>query len=65
MKVGSQSDPGAKTREILMTVLHTLQKRTPDVGTALAYALDRLAQNPDLDVYALLFNSSHHPNLPP
>jgi len=64
-KVGSQSDAGAKTREILMTVLHTLQKRTPDVGTALAYALDRLAQNPDLDVYALLFNSSHHPNLPP
>jgi uncharacterized protein (DUF1499 family) len=62
---GSQSDAGAKTREILMTVLHTLQKRTPDVGAALAYALDRLAQNPDLDVYALLFNSSHRANLPP
>ena len=48
-----------------MTVLRTLQKRSSDVGAALTYALDQLAQNPALDVYALLFNSSHHPNLPP
>ena len=27
---GSQSDKGAKTREILMTVLHSLRKRYPD-----------------------------------
>jgi len=31
---GSQSDAGAGTREILMTVLHTLKKRTTDVTSA-------------------------------
>jgi len=39
---GSQSDAGARTREILMTVLHTLTKRRSDVTAALKSALDKL-----------------------
>jgi hypothetical protein len=52
---GSQSDAGAKTRETLMTVLHSLQKQTPHVAPRLKAALDQLAQNPTLDLYRLLF----------
>lgn len=57
---GSQSERGAETREILMTVLHTLRKRTPDVTVAFKRGLDRLAENPALDVYTAFFgpNSS-------
>jgi transposase len=57
---GSQSEKGAHTREILMTVLHTLKKRTPDAAAAFKKALDALAENPTLDPYPLLFppNSS-------
>jgi transposase len=62
---GSQSDAGAKTRETLMTVLRTLQKRTPDAARALAYALDKLAEDPALDPYSLLFHSPHLSNPPP
>ena len=52
---GSQSDAGAQTREILMSVLMTLQKKTRDPVTALTTALDALAHKPDADVYRLLF----------
>jgi hypothetical protein len=57
---GSQSDAGAGTREILMTVLLTLVKRTPDVMTAFKSLLDQLANQPDADPAQLLsrFNSS-------
>lgn len=54
---GSQSDRGARTREIWMTVLHTLAQRTPHVGQTLERALDALAQNPSLNLYRLLFPS--------
>jgi len=53
---GSQSDSGARTREILMTVLHTLKKRTPDVTTAFKSALDKLAERPDSALAKLLFS---------
>jgi transposase len=53
---GSQSEDGARTREILMTVLHTLQKRTPDVTAAFKAALDKLAEQPDIDPTDALFN---------
>ncbi|MBE3115591.1 IS66 family transposase [Candidatus Bathyarchaeota archaeon] len=53
---GSQSVAGAATREILMTVLHTLKKRTPDVTTAFKSALDKLAEHTDLDLAMSLFN---------
>lgn len=52
---GSQSEAGANTRSILMTVLHTLKKRVSDPGEMLKTALDQLAKNPTLDPFALLF----------
>ena len=53
---GSQPDAGAKTREILMTVLHTLKKRTPDITTAFKSALDKLAEQGDIDPYKAIFS---------
>jgi len=53
---GSQSDVGAKTREILMTVLHTLKKRSPDVTIAFKSALDKLAEDGDIDPYNTVFS---------
>jgi transposase len=57
---GSQSEDGARTRETLMTALHTLGKRTSDVMTAFKSILDKLAEQPDCDPAELLssFNSS-------
>ena len=52
---GSQSDAGAKTREILMTVLHTLKKTTVDVTGAFKSALDKLAEEGDIDIYKAVF----------
>lgn len=52
---GSQSDAGAKTREILMTVLHTLKKTTVDVTGAFKSALDKLAEQSDIDIYKAVF----------
>ena len=53
---GSQSVAGAATRETLMTVLHTLKKRTPDVTAAFKSALDRLGEQTGLDLAKVLFN---------
>jgi len=53
---GSQSDAGARTREILMTALHTLKKRIPDVTTAFKSALDKLAEQADIDPYKAIFS---------
>jgi transposase len=52
---GSQSDAGAKTREILMSVLHTLRKRRADAQAYLKWVLDQLAADPKRDPFALLF----------
>jgi hypothetical protein len=52
---GSQSDAGAKTREILMTVLHTLKKRSSNVESAFKSALDKIAADPKVDRYTVLF----------
>lgn len=54
---GSQSDAGAATREILMSVLLTLQKRSADPLATLTAALDALAVDPNADVNRLLFGS--------
>ncbi len=51
ISLGSQSDAGARTREILMTVLHTLKKRTGDVTEAFKSALDKLGKRQDGDIY--------------
>ncbi len=53
---GSQSDAGARTREILMTVLHTLKKRSPDVTAAFKSVLDKLAKQADIDPYKAIFS---------
>jgi transposase len=55
---GSQSEQGALTREILMSILHTLRKRTNDVFAVFKHALDKLAQDETRDPYKLLFDSS-------
>jgi len=55
---GSQSHAGARTRETLMTVLHTLKKRGANAAVPLQSALDRLAENPSLDPWVLLFKPS-------
>lgn len=52
---GSQSEAGAKTRSILMTVLHTLKKQNPNPCAILKTALDQLAKNSTLAPFALLF----------
>jgi len=55
---GSQSDNGAKTREILMTVLHSLKKHFPDdYRKKFKSCLNQLAQNPQLDPYLVLFKN--------
>ena len=52
---GSQSQNGAATREILMTVLHTLRKRKKDTAEAIKKALDAYSDNSKLDLYKYLF----------
>ena len=54
---GSQSEAGARTRETLMTVLHTLKKRrgASGVAAALQSALDHVAANPAGNIVDLLF----------
>ena len=52
---GSQSDAGAKTREILMSILFTLKQRFPDFHTRFQNTLDRLAENSTLDPCMILF----------
>jgi transposase len=55
---GSQSDAGAKTREVLMSVVHTLAKRVSDPESRFKSVLDRLAADPTQDPVALLFDTS-------
>ncbi|MDD5482788.1 MAG: transposase [Kiritimatiellae bacterium] len=66
LSFGSQSDAGARTREILMTVLHTLKKRSVNttacrhdlVEQAFKSALDKIAADPNIDRYTALFNAN-------
>jgi hypothetical protein len=52
---GSQSEAGARTREVLMSLLHTLRKRTENITAAFQQALNRLAEDEARDPYAVLF----------
>ena len=54
LSFGSQAEAGARTREVLMSVLHTLRKRTDDVTAAFQRILDRLAADERADPYKLL-----------
>jgi transposase len=52
---GSQSDGGAYSRGVLMTIMHTLKKRGVDVAACLKYTLDQLAKDISMDPCSLLF----------
>lgn len=52
---GSQSESGAQARSVLMSVVHTMRKRNLDTAVGLCSALNALAENPDRDLYHLLF----------
>jgi transposase len=52
---GSQSEAGAHTRGVLMTVLYSLKKRGLDVATHLKDVLDQLAKDIHQDPFPLLF----------
>lgn len=56
---GSQSDKGAKTKSILMTILHTVKKRLKDktVEEWLKESLDTISENPEIDPYSLIPSS--------
>lgn len=53
---GSSSDAGAETRSILMSVLHTLNKRRgkESLESVFKSVLDTIAENPDVDVALLI-----------
>jgi len=53
---GSQSDAGAQTREILMTLVHTLARRFPDPQAHLRSVLDQLAEHPTRNPIRLLLS---------
>jgi transposase len=55
---GSQSEAGAQTREILMSLLQTLKKRHQDAEQYFKSALDRLASDLKQNTVALLFPDS-------
>ncbi len=55
---GSQSEAGAKTRGILMSVLVSLKKQHPiDFQQRFKATLDKLASNPSADPHTLLFGT--------
>ena len=52
---GSQSEAGAKSREILMSVLHSLRKQVGQPKKRLKEGLDRIARGDDEEVFKMLF----------
>lgn len=61
LSFGSQSPNGRHTREVLMSVLHTLRKRNRDPAGALHRALNHLAADPGADITELLFGPDPDP----
>ena len=57
MSYGSQSQAGAKTREIWTSILQTLKKREANPRDKLIKTLNQLSQNKDLDIADELFGS--------
>lgn len=57
MSYGSQSEEGAKTREIWTSILQTLKKRVANPRDKLVSALNNLSQTKDLDIAEELFGS--------
>jgi transposase len=61
LSFGSQSPRGRHTREVLMSILHTLRKRTRDPAAALHHALNALAADPNADISEKLFGTGPDP----
>ena len=59
---GSQSAQGAKTREVLMSVLHSLAKRTDQPAQRLKTCLDHLSLHPSAKPFPFLFSKGAKPN---
>ena len=57
MSYGSQSQEGAKTREIWTSVLQSLKKREENPRAKLLEALSKLVENKELDIAEELFGS--------
>jgi transposase len=59
---GSSSDAGAETRSVLMSVLHTLNKRRGEASLESVFKaiLDRIAEHPDIDAGSLFPPSGEH-----
>ncbi len=54
---GSQAEEGAKTREVLMSVMQTLKKRVAEPRQKFKAALDRIALNVEGKISELLFHA--------
>lgn len=52
---GSQGEEGAKTREVLMSVMQTLKKRVADPRQRFKEALDKIVANPKIKASEALF----------
>lgn len=57
LSYGSQSEEGAKTREIWTSVLQSLKKREGEPEAKLVEGLNSLVENPELDIAEELFGS--------
>jgi len=55
LSFGSQSDAGARTREILMTVLQTLKKQNDNPAAVFQDVLERLSVNMGINIFHALF----------
>jgi len=55
LSFGTQSARGSRTRTILMSVLHSLQKQGQDPATRLCDAMNIRAESPNVDLVAFLF----------
>ena len=58
LSFGSQSDAGAKIREILMIVLQTLKKQNDNPAIAFHDMLEKLSVNPSLNIFQMLFHKN-------
>lgn len=55
---GSQAEEGAKTREVLMSVMQTLKKRVSDPRQRFKEALDKIATNSEIKASQALFGTN-------
>ena len=54
---GSQSEAGARTRAVLMSLMQTLRKRVEEPRRKLREVLDRIAEDQSSPVVKLLFGA--------